>query len=226
MTDEAKPEENKSDAKPEEVKSEVKPEAAKAEAKPAAPAAAAKPAAPAAAAKPAEPAEPAKPLEPAKFGQFLKEHGISSERLPDSCGVETIIVAGDQLEKAMRLLRNSSEIKLDLLLTVTGVDSADTFDSVYHLWSYSHLDQLVIKVLLKKADVAEGDLPAVPSLSNFWSAANWHERETYDLVGIRYSSHPYLRRILNPWDWEGHPLRRDYKQLVDALNDKNPHSMR
>jgi NADH-quinone oxidoreductase subunit C len=221
MTDEAKPEENKSDAKPEEVKSEVKPEAAKAEAKPAA-----KPAAPAAAAKPAEPAAPPVPLEPAKFGQFLKEHGISSERLPDSCGVETIVVAGDQLEKAMRLLRNSSEIKLDLLLTVTGVDSADTFDSVYHLWSYSHLDQLVIKVLLKKADVAEGDLPAVPSLSNFWSAANWHERETYDLVGIRYSSHPYLRRILNPWDWEGHPLRRDYKQLVDALNDKNPHSMR
>lgn len=223
MTDEAKPEEAKSDAKPEEVKSEAaKPEAKPADAKPAA-----KPATPAAAAaKPAEPAAPPVPLEPAKFGQFLKEHGISSERLPDSCGVETIVVAGDQIEKAMRLLRNSSEIKLDLLLTVTGVDSTDTFDSVYHLWSYSHLDQLVIKVLLKKADVAEGDLPAVPSLSNFWSAANWHERETYDLVGIRYSSHPYLRRILNPWDWEGHPLRRDYKQLVDALNDKNPHSMR
>jgi NADH:ubiquinone oxidoreductase subunit C len=67
--------------------------------------------------------------------------------------LKQLSLAGDQLEKAMRLLRNSSEIKLDLLLTVTGVDSADTFDSVYHLWSYSHLDQLVIKVLLKKADV-------------------------------------------------------------------------
>lgn len=243
MTDEAKPEEG---SKPEEVKPEVKAEvkaegakpaeetkpaapAAPAAAKPAAPAAGAAPAAaakPAAPAKPAEPAAPPVPLEPGKFGTFLKEHGISSERNADSLGVETIVISGADLQAALRLLRNSSEVKLDLLLTVSGVDSNETFDSVYHLWSYSNLDELVIKVLTKKTDVAEGELPAVPSISNFWSAANWHERETYDLVGIRYSGHPYLRRILNPWDWEGHPLRRDYKQLVDALNDKNPHSMR
>lgn len=177
-------------------------------------------------AKPPAPAETA-PLEPAKFGQFLKEHGIPTTRLADHVGgVEVIAIEGEHLAKALKLLRSSDETKLDLLLTITGVDSADTFDSVYHLWSYSNTDELVLKVLTKKTDVAEGELPAVPSIARFWSAANWHERETYDLVGIRYSGHPYLRRILNPWDWEGHPLRKDYKQLVDCLNDKNPISMR
>jgi NADH-quinone oxidoreductase subunit C len=77
-----------------------------------------------------------------------------------------------------------------------------------------------------KSSVPEGQLPVVPSIANFWAAANWHERETYDLVGIRYSGHPYMRRILNPWDWDGHPLRKDYKQPIDALNDKNHDSMR
>jgi NADH-quinone oxidoreductase subunit C len=166
------------------------------------------------------------PLPPGQYGQFLKDHGINTERLPDSCGVETISLVGDQLHAALRLLKNSSEVKLDLLLTVTGIDHTATFDSVYHLWSYSHTNELVVKVRIPKTSVEEGELPCVPSISGIWQAANWHERETYDLVGIRYSGHPYPRRILNPWDWEGHPLRRDYKQPVDALNDKNPHSMR
>jgi len=237
MTDEAKPSD---EAKPADEKAEEKSEAAKAEApkaeadatkSAAAVAAKATPAAGSAtpAAKPAAAAKAPEPVIPAsagKFEQFLKEHGIAAQRLPLSLEVETIVLSGDDLQAALRLLRNSSEVKLDLLLTVSGVESNDTFDSVYHLWSYSNLDELVIKVLIKKSDVAEGDLPAVPSISNFWSAANWHERETYDLMGIRYANHPYLRRILNPWDWEGYPLRRDYKQLVDCLNDKNPHSMR
>lgn len=172
---------------------------------------------------PAKPEE--KPVEPGLGGQFLKENGIASTRLPDSLDVETIEIDGSNLEAAMKLLR-SSELKLDYLLTVSGVDSPDTFDSVYHLWSYSNLNELVIKVRVKKTDVIENQLPLVPSIARFWSAANWHERETYDLVGIRYHGHPYLRRILNTWDWDGHPLRRDYKQLVDSLNDKAPGSMR
>jgi NADH-quinone oxidoreductase subunit C len=161
-----------------------------------------------------------------QFGQFLREHGIASKPLPQSLGVETIEVDGKDLGSALKLLRNSSEVKLDFLSSVSGVDSPDTFDSVYHLWSYSNQNELVVKVFIAKSQVAADSLPEVPSVATFWSAANWHERETYDLIGIKYIDHPYLRRILNPWDWEGHPLRRDYKQLVDALNDKNPHSFR
>lgn len=169
---------------------------------------------------------PEKPSTPGPSGQFLKEHGIESTRMADSAGVETIELKKGDLEKALKLLKTSPEIDLGFLVTVSGVDSADTFDSVYHLWSYSNKNELVIKVRVPKSEVAEERLPDVPSLAHFWPAANWHERETYDLVGIRYHGHPYLRRILNPWDWEGHPLRRDYKQLIDALNDKSPGSFR
>jgi NADH-quinone oxidoreductase subunit C len=161
-----------------------------------------------------------------QYGQFLKEHGINSTPHAESTGVETIELSGKDLGPALKLLRNSAEVKFDFLVAVSGVDSPDTFDSVYHLWSYSNLNELVVKVRVAKSEVTPDKLPEVPSVATFWPAANWHERETYDLVGIKYIDHPYLRRILNPWDWEGHPLRRDYKQLVDALNDKNPHSFR
>ena len=217
---EGKPEEAKPAPEPAE-----KPAAKPTAEKPAAPAV--KPAAPAAHGAAAAPAEPPKPLEPGQFGQFLKEHGIQSTRLADSSrGVETILLDGDKLDAAMRLLRHSPEIALNYLVTVSGVDNTDSFDSVYVLWSYSNNNELIVKVRIKKSDVKEDGLPMVPSISPFWKAADWHERETFDLVGIRYLGHPYLRRILNPWDWEGYPLRKDYKQLVDALNDRNPHSMR
>lgn len=235
------------DKKPEEPKGEpAKAETAKAadadakpaaEAKPAAdakPAAEAKPAA--AAAKPAAPAaaashgaakaEPAAPPAVGPAGQFLKEHGITTTPMVDSCGCETAEIDPANLAAALRLLRSSSEIALDFLVTVSGVDNIDTFDSVYHLQSFSNKNELVLKVRIKKSDVPDGKLPNVPSIATLWPTANWHERETYDLVGIRYNGHPYPRRILNTWDWDGYPLRRDYKQPVDALNDKNPHSMR
>jgi NADH-quinone oxidoreductase subunit C len=170
--------------------------------------------------------QPEAPMPIGQFGQFLKDHGIETTREPDSVGVETLKIKSADLTGAMRLLKSSSEVSLDLLLTVSGVDSDKTFDSVYHLWSYDNLNELVLKVRVPKADLATAQLPTVPSVTPFWPAANWHERETYDLVGIRYSGHPYLRRILNPWDWEGYPLRRDYRQLIDALNNKNPHSFR
>jgi NADH-quinone oxidoreductase subunit C len=170
--------------------------------------------------------EPEAPLPIGQFGEFLKDHGIESKRLPDSASVETIEIKPADLAAALRLLRSSSEISLDFLLTVSGVDSQDTFDSVYHLWSYENANELVVKVCVPKAGLKADELPVVPSITPFWQAANWHEREEYDLVGIRYVGHPYPRRILNPWDWEGHPLRRDYRQLVDALNDKHPHSFR
>lgn len=174
----------------------------------------------------AAPKPPETPPPVGPFGKFLQEHGIASTPLPESCGVETLEVNANNLDSALRLLRSSSEIALNYLLTVSGVDNIDTYDSVYHLWSYDNLNELVVKVRIKKSDVPAGKLPMVPSIARHWSAANWHERETYDLVGIRYTGHPYLRRILNPWDWDGHPLRRDYKQPIDALNDKNPHSFR
>jgi NADH:ubiquinone oxidoreductase subunit C len=178
----------------------------------------------------AKPAEEPKELPIGPFGQFLKDLGISSTRLPDNFGsagmIEAIDVSAADLENAMKRLRGT-EMSMTGLMMVSGVETADAFESVYHLWSYEDpTKELVIKVRLPKASIPEGQLPVVPSLTPFWQAANWHEREEYDLMGIKYFGHPYLRRLMNPWDWDGHPLRKDYKQPIDALNDKNPHSMR
>jgi NADH:ubiquinone oxidoreductase subunit C len=179
----------------------------------------------------AKPAEEPKELPVGTYGQFLQDLGIKSTRLPDSVGtfteVENIEVAGADLEQTMKRLRWSPEAAFTCLTMVSGVESPDTWDSVYHLWSYDDpAKELVVKVRVPRASVKEGRLPTVPSITPFWSAANWHEREEYDLLGIKYFGHPYLRRLMNPWDWDGHPLRKDYKQPIDALNDKNPHSMR
>ena len=178
----------------------------------------------------AKPAEEPKELPIGPFGQFLKDLGIASTRMPDSLGttgaVENLQVDAKDLENALKRLRGG-EMSMTAMMMVTGVENADSFDSVYHLWSYEDATkELVIKVRMAKADVKEGELPVVPSITPFWAAANWHEREEYDLMGIKYFGHPYLRRLMNPWDWEGYPLRKDYKQPVDALNDKNPYSMR
>ena len=82
----------------------------------------------------------------------------------------------------------------------------------YHLSRVTHKHRITLKVKRPRwADDVEGQLPACPSVASVWAAADWHEREAYDLVGIRFTGHPNLRRILCPEDWEGHALRKDYE---------------
>ena len=83
---------------------------------------------------------------------------------------------------------------------------------VYHLSSYEWKHSTVIKVKLPRwKDDVVGELPEVDSVSDVWAIADWHEREAYDLVGIRFLGHPNPKRILCPEDWVGHPLRKDYE---------------
>ncbi len=107
--------------------------------RPAAAAPAGAKAAPAAAAKPAEPVAPPVHLEPAFFGKFLKENGFESTRLPDhSNKVEAIEIAAKDLIGILKILRSDDETKLNLLITISGVDSPETYDTVYHMWSYEN----------------------------------------------------------------------------------------
>ncbi len=92
------------------------------------------------------------------------------------------------------------------LSTVTGVDwypAEPRFEVVYHLLSLSRNVRLRVKCKLPGAN------PEIDSLTGVWRSANWYERETFDLFGIRFRNHPDLTRIMLPEDWEGHPLRKD-----------------
>jgi len=117
-------------------------------------------------------------------------------------------------ENIFQYLKERKEEGFDTLLMITGVDYRDHLEVVYHLLSTRTNERLVVKT---KTD---GEVDSVTSL---WKGANWHERETWDLVGIKFRNHPNLRRILLAEGWVGHPLRKDYpmdkKQYVNLGDD-------
>ncbi|MCE1164732.1 MAG: NADH-quinone oxidoreductase subunit C [Bacteroidetes bacterium] len=103
-------------------------------------------------------------------------------------------------------LRDEESLQFDNLSCLSGVDyDKDNLAVVYHLVSYALKHSLVVKCLIPKSD------PKIQTVSDVWAAADWHEREAFDLVGMTFEGHPDLRRILLPDDWEGHPLRKDFK---------------
>ncbi|MCA9230809.1 MAG: NADH-quinone oxidoreductase subunit C [Planctomycetales bacterium] len=126
-------------------------------------------------------------------------------------------------------LRDEPSLAFDYLNSVTAVDylHADEkkaakaswephLELVYHLFSMQHKHSLVLKVMLPRwQDEQPGRLPEVASVSSVWSTADWHEREVYDLMGVQFTGHPNLTRILCPEDWVGHPLRKDYEMPLE-----------
>lgn len=134
-------------------------------------------------------------------------------------------VAAADLPAVCRFLRDDPRLKFELLLNVSGVDYLEPdpkkapkagFDPhvevVYHLMSFTHKHRFTVKVMLPRwAGDKAGELPEVPSVAGIWRTADWHEREVYDLVGVRFAGHPDLTRILLSEDWVGHPLRKDYE---------------
>ncbi|MBI3735714.1 NADH-quinone oxidoreductase subunit C [Candidatus Sumerlaeota bacterium] len=146
----------------------------------------------------------------------LKEiHGHLKAKFNDAIGewVEPeagdgwIEVAAGAFHQVCEYLKSDPQTKFDYLRSISGVDyPPDQIQSVYHLFSYDLEHDAILKVKLDRNN------PAMPSVMDIWPAADWHERETYDLLGIVYQGHPNLRRILLPDDWTGFPLRKDYKQ--------------
>lgn len=117
-----------------------------------------------------------------------------------------MIVDAKQINAVCLFLRDEERLQFDYLNCLSGVDyDKDNLAVVYHLSSFALNHKLVIKVVVPKSD------PKVLTVSDIWAAAEWHEREAYDLIGVVFENHPDLRRILLPEDWEGHPLRKDYK---------------
>jgi NADH-quinone oxidoreductase subunit C len=111
-------------------------------------------------------------------------------------------------------LRDHQDTYFDFLSSISAVDdgvSIHPFYLVYHLSSLPFQRQLVLKVR-PMGDRNLDRLPEVQSVSRVWRAADWHEREAFDLMGIYFEGHPDLRRILLPEDWQGFPLRKDYQE--------------
>ena len=119
----------------------------------------------------------------------------------------TIYIDRPFIREACAILRDDHTVPFNFLSDVTCVDwypSEPRFEVVYHLLSIPQKDRVRLKVKLS------GDDPSIESLTPVWPAANFFEREVFDLFGVRFQGHPYLRRILMPEDWEGYPLRKDY----------------
>ena len=124
-----------------------------------------------------------------------------------------LLIAPDQIAKVCLELRDNPKTYFDFLSNLTGVDygvEAGLFGVVYHLASITYQTQLTLKVSEENSRDLN-DLPTFPSITSVYRAADWHEREAHDLTGIFFEGHPDLRRILLPDDWEGFPLRKDYK---------------
>lgn len=116
-----------------------------------------------------------------------------------------IKVTPEAIREVATFLKNHEDLLFDSLMCLSGVDyPPDRMMVVYHLYSIIHRHRIVIKVDLPR------DNPHLPTVETVWGGANWHERETYDLLGIVFDGHSDLRRILLPDDWEGYPLRKDY----------------
>jgi len=140
--------------------------------------------------------------------------GDKARRVDLALGEVTVTVdSGDYLEAA-RILKDAPACQFEQLLDLCGVDYSDygngqwdgrRFAVVSHLLSVSLNQRVRLKVF-----VADDDLPVVGSLTNLWSAANWFEREAFDLFGIVFEGHSDLRRILTDYGFRGHPLRKDF----------------
>jgi NADH-quinone oxidoreductase subunit C len=173
-----------------------------------------KPAAPAGAAAPAKPAAPAKEVGPkpvpldnelverlkARFGDTIREATLDRKQV-------IVVIEAAKLRDVCRYCRDDE--KFDMLTDLTAVDwpkRERRFDMVLNLYSFAKNERLRLKAHV-------GEHERVPSVCEVWPAANWLERECYDMFGVIFEGHPDPKRILLPDEWQGHPLRKDYDIL-------------
>lgn len=141
---------------------------------------------------------------------LLKEkHGDAVEAVDESRRDPWVVIKAASLPEVARFLRDHDSLQFDLLSLISAVDyptaKPPVIEVVYHLDSVPHNHSLVLKVKLPR------DKATLPTVSTVWATADWHERESFDLMGVVFEGHPNLTRILCAEDWEGFPLRKDYK---------------
>jgi NADH-quinone oxidoreductase subunit C len=122
-------------------------------------------------------------------------------------GELSVYIHRADIREVCSVLRDDPELKFNYLCDITCVDwypSEPRLEVVYHLLSMGRKQRVRLKVRLS------GDDARLDSITPMWPSANYFEREVFDLFGVHFEGHPYLRRIMMPDNWEGHPLRKDY----------------
>ena len=138
-----------------------------------------------------------------QFGEAVL--GLDTELAGDP----NIRITPSAIADVCQYLAETDSLAFDSLMCLSGVDLSandEEFAVVYHIYAMRHRHSVVLKAMVPKTN------PHLPSVSHIWKTADWHEREAYDLYGILFEGHKDLRRILLPDDWDGYPLRKDYKE--------------
>ncbi len=115
------------------------------------------------------------------------------------------VIQPDKVHEIAEFLKNTGDLEYDQLMSLTGQDLGNELSVVSHLYSTKFKAALALEAKVTREE------PELDSISDLYATANWHEREAYDMVGVVFTGHPNLKRILLPLDWEGYPLRKDYK---------------
>ena len=119
-------------------------------------------------------------------------------------------VSSENVHALISELKNNSDTNFDYLFCQTGIDFPDHIEVLYHLRNTQNNSEIVVK-----AKIEDRENPSIASVSDLYKTADFHEREIFDLFGVKFNNHPDLRRIFLDDDWEGFPLRKDY---VDEVN--------
>ncbi len=119
----------------------------------------------------------------------------------------TVVIARDDIVRVAELIKTDPVLAFDLIIDVFGVDMyrpGERFEVIYNVYSIQNRRFLRLKVRVPE------DAPEVPTVTSVWPGANWHERETWDMFGIKFAGHPDLRRLYMPEEFEHYPLRKDF----------------
>jgi len=176
------------------------------------------------------------PIESRLIDQLQQEFGDTVQPVAEAALDPAVVVAPERVVDVCRYLKETPEFRFDMLNLITGVDYIETdakkaakvdwephLTVLYHLTSTIHRHRLVLQVVLPRwQDGVDGQIPELASVTGVWRTADWHEREVYDLSGVRFVGHPDLRRILCPEDWVGHPMRRDYQMPTEYHGIRSP----
>ena len=140
----------------------------------------------------------------------IESFGIEITFLEEETQFLTLTVNPSKLHELAKQLKEDSDTSFDYMFCQTGIDWLEYLEVVYHLKSTTHNHCIVLRT-----QISSRENPKVDSVYDIWKTADFHEREIFDLFGIKFNNHPDLRRIFLDDDWEGYPLRKDY---VDEFN--------